>query len=178
MKKTITIFGSSRPNEGEAEYDTAYNLGRLLAQKGFDVCTGGYQGIMNAVSRGAAENGAEAIGITIEGWGVVPSKYLTKEIKCASLNERLEKLVSAGDAYVVLQGGTGTLLELALVWELINKRMLKIKPIASHSVMWKEIAAIIDKQLTIEKRVAGLIRNFSTPEEITDYLYHSLKEND
>ncbi len=177
MKKTITIFGSSRPKEGEAEYITAYNLGRLLAQKGFDVCTGGYQGIMNAISRGAKENGAEAIGITVDGWGAHPSEFLTKEIKCANLNDRLEKLVSLGDAYVVLQGGTGTLLELALVWELINKKMLKIKPIVSHSLMWKEIAGIIDKQLTIEKRVAGLVRNFNTPEEIADYLYHSLIEN-
>ncbi len=177
MKKTITIFGSSRPKEGEAEYNTAYTLGSLLAQKGFNVCTGGYQGIMNAVSRGASENGAEAIGMTVEGWSVVPSKYLTKENKCSNLNERLEKLVSMGDAYVVLQGGTGTLLELALVWELINKKILNIKPIVSHSTMWKEIAEIIDKQLIIEKRVAGLVRNFNTPEEIADYLYHSLADN-
>ena len=176
MKRMITIFGSSRPVEGEEEYITAYNLGKLLAQKGFNICTGGYQGIMNAASRGAAEAGAEVLGITVEGWSSIPSKYLTKEIKCGDLNERLQKLIDAGDAYVVLQGGTGTLLELALVWELINKKMLSIKPIVSHSVMWKEIAEIIDRQLTLEKRVTGLVRNFTHVDEIADYLADKLKD--
>ena len=89
MKKTITVFGSSRPVEGEEEFNTAYSLGKLLAQKGFNVCTGGYQGIMNAVSKGAIEAGAEAIGVTVDGWSAVPSKYLTKEIKCSNLNKGL-----------------------------------------------------------------------------------------
>jgi uncharacterized protein (TIGR00730 family) len=176
MKKMITVFGSSRPVEGEEEYIAAYDLGKLLAQKGFNVCTGGYQGIMNAVSRGAAEAGSEVLGITVNGWSSVPSKYLTKEIKCENLNERLEKLIEAGDAYVVLQGGTGTLLELALVWEMVNKKMLPVKPIVSHSAMWKEIAQIIDRQLVLEKRVTGLVTNFNRVEEIADYLADKLND--
>jgi uncharacterized protein (TIGR00725 family) len=175
MNKTITIFGSSKPIEGDEEFIVAYNLGKLLAQRGFNVCTGGYQGIMNAVSKGAGENGAEVIGVTVNGWGAITSKYITKEIKCDNLNDRLEKLIESGDAYVVLQGGTGTLLELALVWELINKRMLDVKPVVSHSMMWKDITAIIDKQLKIEKRITGLVKNFDTVEEIADYLFKKLK---
>ena len=97
MKKTITIFGSSRPAEGDEEFNAAYNLGKLLAQKGFNVCTGGYQGIMNAVSKGARENGADATGVTVRGWSSIPSSYLTKEIICENLNQRLEKLVELGD---------------------------------------------------------------------------------
>ena len=174
MNKTITVFGSSRPVDGEEEYITAYNLGKQLAQRGFNVCTGGYQGIMNAVSRGAAENGAEVIGITVKGWGAIPSKYLSNEIKCENLNERLQKLIDTGDAYVVLQGGTGTLLELALVWELINKKMIPVKPIVSHLSMWKDIAEIIDKQLVIEKRVTGLVKNLTNVEEIAAYLTDKL----
>ena len=176
MKKTITVFGSSRPVEGEEEFNTAYNLGKLLAPKGFNICTGGYQGIMNAVSKGAIEAGAEAIGVTVDGWSAVPSKYLTKEIKCSNLNKRLEKLIESGDAYVILQGGTGTLVELALVWELVNKKILNAKPIVSHSTMWKEIAKIIDKQLIIEKRVTGLVKNFATVEEIAEYLAVNLQD--
>lgn len=170
MKKTITVFGSSRPADGEDEFHAAYKLGKLLARKGFNICTGGYQGIMNAVSKGGYENGAETIGVTINGWGSVPSKYLTKEIKCNNLNDRLAKLVELGDAYVVLQGGTGTLLELALVWEMINKKMLDMKPVVSHSKMWKEITDIIDRQLSFENRVTGLVKNFNTVEEIAEYL--------
>lgn len=176
MKKTITVFGSSRPTEGDEEFVAAYNLGKLLGQKGFNICSGGYQGIMEAVSKGAKEYGADAIGVTVNGWDSIPSKYLTKEIKCNNLIERLGKLVELGDAYVILQGGTGTLLELALVWELINKRILRIKPIVSHSLMWKDIAEIVDKQLTIEKRVTGLVKNFDTVEEIAEYISGRLND--
>ena len=174
MKKTITIFGSSRPEENDQEFNTAYKLGVLLAQKGFNICTGGYQGIMNAASKGAREHNAEVIGVTVNNWGSVTSKYLTKEIKCADLYERIQKLISYGDGYVVLQGGTGTLLELAFVWELLNKNLLPGKPVVTHSALWNEIVRIMDKQLLLEKRVSGLIINFNTVDEIADYLYEKL----
>jgi len=174
MRKTITVFGSSLPRSNDEEYETAYNLGRLLAQKGFNVCTGGYRGIMDAVSKGAAENGGEAIGVTVDLWGAVPSKYLTKEIKCKTLFERITKLVELGDAYVILQGGTGTLLELSVVWELMNKNLLKIKPVVCHSKMWNEIVAIMEKQIEHEGRKNGLIKCADSVEQIAEYLGEEL----
>ncbi len=174
-KKTITVFGSSLPKEGEEEFETAYQLGKLLAQNNLNVCNGGYKGIMTAVSKGATEAGGEAIGITVDLWNVKPNKYLTKEIKCDSLFERISKLVELGDAYVVLQGGTGTLLELSAVWEFMNKNQLKRKPVVCHSQMWKEIVSIMERQIEKEKRETGLIKPCETVNEIVDYLSKSLK---
>ena len=174
-KKTITIFGSSLPKEEDVEFNTAYKLGKILAQNNFNVCTGGYKGIMTAVSQAAAENGAEVIGVTVNNWGVVPNKYLTKEIRCQSLFERITKLVEIGDAYVVLQGGTGTLLELSVVWEFMNKKLLEIKPFACHSKMWMEIVLVMERQIRSEKRKAGLIKPFESVIEIVDYLNECLK---
>src|ERR1700683_2635396 len=51
--RTITVFGSSYPRESDNEYATARQLGAELAKKGFSLCTGGYGGVMEAVSRGA-----------------------------------------------------------------------------------------------------------------------------
>src|SRR3977135_4290020 len=62
--KTITVFGSSRPEEGHAEYTEAVELGRALAAKGFAVCTGGYGGVMEGVSRGAREAGGRVLAVT------------------------------------------------------------------------------------------------------------------
>ena len=174
-KKTVTIFGSSLPKEGDEEFETAYQLGKLLAKNNFNVCTGGYKGIMTAISKGATEAGGEAIGITVDLWNVKPNKYLTKEIKCDSLFERISKLVELGDAYVVLQGGTGTLLELSAVWEFMNKNQLKRKPVVCHSQMWKEIVSIMERQIEKEKREAGLIKPCETVNEIVDYLSESFK---
>jgi uncharacterized protein (TIGR00725 family) len=96
-KKTITIFGSSKPKEGEDEYKLAYELGRLLGDKNYNVCTGGYYGIMEAVSKGAVEEGSDATGVTVNGWSREGNSYLTNEIRCDSLFERLNKLIEIGD---------------------------------------------------------------------------------
>ena len=130
---------------------------------------------MDAVSKGATEKGASAIGVTIDIYSAIPSKYLTKEIKCHSLFERLKNLIEIGDAYVVLQGGTGTLLELALVWEYMNKGIIEEKPFACHSSMWKNIAAIMENQITKEKRKTGLIKSFDDINDCAEFIIKSLE---
>jgi uncharacterized protein (TIGR00725 family) len=60
----ITVFGSSRPEDGHADYAEALELGRALSTAGFAVCTGGYGGVMEAVSRGARENGGRVLAVT------------------------------------------------------------------------------------------------------------------
>ena len=174
MNKTITVFGSSKPVETDEQYKLAYELGVLLAKKGFDVCTGGFFGIMEAVSKGAVENGGEAIGVTVNNWGPDGNKYLTKEIKCSSLFERINKLIETGDGFVILQGGTGTLLELAAVWELSNKGIMDNKPIACHSSMWEEITSVMNEQMKLEGRDADLVKSFNTIGEIVDFLLQEL----
>ena len=164
-KKCVTVFGSSIPHEGDAEYETAYKLGKKLAESNLNVCTGGFQGIMDAVSKGAVEIGTEAVGITLDFYRAIPSKHLTKEIKCGSLAERLQKLIETGDAYIVLQGGTGTLVELALVWEYINKGMISEKPFACHGLMWHDIVYVMENQIAKEGRQTGLIKCFDDIDE-------------
>ena len=67
----ITVFGGSAPQPGQPAYLEAQRLGELLAKAGYEVVTGGYMGVMEAVSRGAVEAGGRAIGVTcqeIEDW--------------------------------------------------------------------------------------------------------------
>jgi uncharacterized protein (TIGR00730 family) len=174
MNKTITVFGSSQPKQGEDQYKTAYELGIQLGKKGFNVCTGGFYGIMEAVSKGAIVSGVEAIGVTIDAWGLNGNKYLTREIKCETLFERITKLTEMGDAFVILQGGTGTLLELAAVWELSNKKFVDHKPILCHSTMWKQVISIMNEQMKKERRSTDLVKAFDTVEEIVSFITDKL----
>ncbi len=174
MQKTITIFGSSIPQYGDEQYTAAEKLGELLAFKGFNVCSGGNLGTMEAVSKGAVRNGAKAIGITLDSVGFTSNKYLTEEIICSSLFDRITKLIQYGDGYVILQGGTGTLLELSAVWELINKELIRVKPIVCHSAMWKEIVYVINDQLRKENRLTDLVKCFNSVEDIVEYLSETL----
>jgi uncharacterized protein (TIGR00730 family) len=132
MKKSVTVFGSAIPLPGEVEYENAYKLGKLLVMNGFDVITGGYFGIMEAVSKGVIENGGSATGITLNYVKRKPNAFLSKIISCDNLFERISKLIELGDAYVILQGGTGTLLEFAAVWEYLNKDLVDRKPVACY----------------------------------------------
>jgi hypothetical protein len=149
--RIVTVFGSSRPRPGESEYAEALELGREIARAGYTVCNGGYAGIMEASSRGARESGGSTIGVICRIFGNRPANPWTEEtIVTGSLLERLDRLVSLGDAFVVLKGGTGTLLEFALVWELTNKGMMNRKPIILLGDFWGGVVQSLREELAWE----------------------------
>jgi uncharacterized protein (TIGR00730 family) len=116
--KTVSVFGTSKAMPGEAVFAMAEELGRMLAENGFTVANGGYGGTMLAGAKGAASVGGRVIGVTCTAFKRGrANEYITEEISTSCLSERLAKLIELGDAYIVLPGGTGTLLELADVWE-------------------------------------------------------------
>jgi uncharacterized protein (TIGR00730 family) len=138
----ISVFGGSKTPPHSPDYQEALALGRGLAQSGHTVLTGGYRGTMEAVSRGAAEAGGQAIGVTcgeIESWrGVRPNPWLTEKVQCATLNERLLYLVTECDLAVALPGGIGTLTELSLTWNLMVIDSIPHKPILLVSPGWEQ----------------------------------------
>ncbi len=144
-EKTITIFGTGRAKQGDANFQLAYETGKLLAQAGFTIANGGYGGTMLAAAKGAAEAGGKIIGVTCSAFkGSKGNEYISREIVAGSLNERLDTLLKLGRAYVVLPGGTGTLLELANVWELKNKGFLEAdKPIILVGGFWRPLLDLI-----------------------------------
>lgn len=140
----VSVFGTGRARPGEPACVFAEHLGRALAQAGFAIANGGYRGTMYAAAKGAAEAGGTVIGVTCSAFKAVANEYITREISTRSLEERLNTLVQMGRAYVVLPGGTGTLLELALVWELKNKGFLDgAKPIILAGEFWKPLVDLI-----------------------------------
>ena len=62
----VTIFGSARAKKGDPLYTTAYELAKVLGRNKFNVITGGGPGVMEAVNKGAKEEGAQSVGINIE----------------------------------------------------------------------------------------------------------------
>ncbi len=136
----VSIFGSATIRSGEDAYREALILGKLLGERGFSVCSGGYGGSMEAVSRGAREAGAKTIGITLKTSKSKANPWILREIKAATWRERLFRLIETGDAYVVFDGGTGTLVELFVVWEMMNKLKMK-KPMI---VLGKFSRALMD----------------------------------
>ena len=148
VNRIVTVFGASRPKEGDQEYAEAVALGRALAEKGFAVCTGGYGGVMEGVSRGAKEADGYVIGVTTDLFTAPANQWVDEEIRKETWQDRLFHLIELGDGYVVCRGGTGTLVEFAVVWEMLNKRVMQ--PPRPFAVLGDFFQPVIERVREIE----------------------------
>lgn len=177
IKHIVTIFGSSKPSAEEPEYKLAYELGKLLAENSFDICNGGYGGVMEASALGAKNGGGKSIGIVTEHFQRLANPYIAEVICVKTLMDRLLKLVELGDAYVILRGSTGTLVELATVWEYMNKSAIKSKPIIIIGDFWFPLINTLKTELNYEgmKDVTKFISIVESPKECVKLLIDKLK---
>ena len=139
--KIVTVFGSSHAEPLGELHRTAFELGRTIAELGFTLCNGGYGGTMAAAAEGAVEAGGHTIGVTCTRFRRAgPNPHIRQEIPTFDLFHRLNTLIQLGRAYVVLRGGTGTLVEFALVWELLNKGLLRAaRPVIVLGDSWQPV---------------------------------------
>lgn len=137
----VSVFGGSQPKEGDAAYSEAMEIGRLLAEGGHTVLTGGYIGTMEAVSRGAHEAGGHVIGVTcedIEAWRPIKANsWVKEEIRKKTLIERLHTLIHESDAAFALPGGPGTLAEISVMWNLMIVESLHRRPLILIGRGWQ-----------------------------------------
>jgi uncharacterized protein (TIGR00730 family) len=128
-KKYACFFGGAQNNTDSLEYKESVLIGEFLAKKGFIVKNGGYRGLMEAVSKGAFQKGGIVLGYTCKSFGSTEGNaYLTENIVCENLFERLEKLISNTDVFIIQKGGVGTLSELFLALDSIRKLSKKERP--------------------------------------------------
>ena len=175
-KPVIGIFGSSQIIDGDEEYQQARLLGRLLAREGLVVCTGGYGGVMEACSRGASEMEGTAIGLTLGIFGDREANpFVTREIKNATLFERLANFVQLSEAFIALRGGVGTLGELSVIWNLMQTHALDSKPFILLGEFWPSILDGLRQNMKIREKDVRLLHIVSTPEEAVPLIKSHLK---
>ena len=109
----VTIFGSARIRDGHPVYERALAAGRLFAEAGFAVVTGGGPGVMEAANRGAREAGGVSVGFNIR----LPHEqqqnaYVDQGYTFDHFYARKVMLVKASEGFVLFPGGFGTLDEL------------------------------------------------------------------
>jgi hypothetical protein len=137
----VAVFGGSQTRPGEPDYEQAVHLGAALARAGHTVMNGGYIGVMEAVSRGAAEAGGWVIGVTcedIEAWRPVrPNPWLSQQRRHATLSQRLNDLIETCEAAIALPGGPGTITEIALMWNLLLTEGIRPRPLILLDERWR-----------------------------------------
>ncbi len=140
----VCVFGSADPVEGSDEFRVACDTGRVLARLGYVVANGGYAGTMLASARGAKDAGGATIGVTCKLWSSEPNEFIDQVIVTDCLADRGSQLVGLGSAgFVVLDGATGTLLELATVWEFMAKKAMEAVPIVCVGPFWRPVVNTI-----------------------------------
>mgnify|MGYP006290902771 CR=1 FL=1 len=138
--RTVSVFGSYEPRDGDGAYEDARAVGRRLAELGYAVANGGYGGTMEATARGAKEAGGRTIGVTCSVWPSRPNEYIDDVVHTDNLMDRIARLIELADGgFVVLPGGTGTLAELAMTWEKLCKRMISPRPLVCVGGFWRPV---------------------------------------
>jgi uncharacterized protein (TIGR00725 family) len=110
--RRIAVIGAGIA-EGEI-YDIAYTVGKLLAEKGAIIYTGGLGGVMEAVSKGAVEAGGLTVGILPGNKAEEANPYVKVPVVTDMGHARNVILVRSAEIVVAISGGYGTLSEIAL----------------------------------------------------------------
>lgn len=172
--KRVAFFGEAEANEKEESFRLAFRTAELLAKKGYIVVNGGGPGIMLAATLGAKQGqGLVEIvvikeenepgnyeGTSLENVSKADKKYETKNI-----TDRTEKLVEIADAFLIFKGGTGTLAEAGMVWELAKFNHGHHEPLIFIGKEWGEVIRIMEKEMEFEKVEKRVVTTVETAQE-------------
>jgi hypothetical protein len=147
-RPAVTVFGSARVGEEHPAYRTARETGRLLAEAGFAVVTGGGPGVMEAANRGAQEAGGLSVGFNIElPHEQEPNPYLDLGHTFGHFYSRKVMLVKASEGFLMFPGGFGTLDELFEALTLIQTGKVLNFPVVLHeTAYWRGLVEWLNGQ--------------------------------
>ena len=135
----VAIFGSARAKPETFVYEEVKRVAAAFAAMGCDIVTGGGPGLMQAANEGATLAGAPAsVGIRVE----LPfeqdvNPFVEQAFEHETFFTRLHHFVIASDAFVVVPGGIGTVLETLMIWQLLQVRHVRDVPLILVGKMWR-----------------------------------------
>lgn len=177
--KRVAFFGDADAKESDQHYIDAFETAKAVAKAGYIIVNGGGTGVMKASTLGAKEVGGKVEIVVInpkkkinnfEGLDKENGELADKIFKIKDYPARLNKLIEIADAFVIFNGGVGTLSEVGLTWEMAKFEYGKHEPLLFFGAEWKcVVETLIDKMNfePIEKKVYQFVSN---PEEVVETL--------
>jgi len=175
--KAVSFFGFADAKEGGELYQAAKKTACLMAKKGITIVNGGGPGVMKAATEGAHEGKGRAEIATfypehIENFeGKDPRNKADKEIVTKNYLERTLKLMEMGNAYVVFNGGTGTVSEFGMAWGLAKLYLGHHKPLILYGKFWKKIMDSLTENMKIRSLAVKAYKIVDSPEEAVKALW-------
>ncbi|WP_448588140.1 TIGR00725 family protein [Thermocrinis sp.] len=124
MRRVVSVIGSS--NATQEEYEVAYQVGKFLAKKSAVVVCGGREGVMEAVCKGAKEEGGLTVGIMTTYTGEDANPHVDIRINTGMSHNRNPIVVASGEFVIAIGGHWGTLSEIAYAL-ILNKKVIGYK---------------------------------------------------
>ncbi|MHA1986646.1 MAG: TIGR00725 family protein [Promethearchaeota archaeon] len=168
FKATVSVIGASEVNK-ETEKKTI-EIGRLLAKNNYIVVCGGLGGVMEAICKGAKEEGGLTIGIIPQQVKSMANQYVDIVIPCPFSQARNIVVVLTGDICLAISGKAGTLSEISFAW-IYNKPIVALSSVQGWS------SKIANQQL--DDRRNDMIYGVKTPEDAIEKineLFKTLKD--
>lgn len=152
----VAIFGSARARPGTFVYEEVKRAAAAFASLGCDIITGGGPGLMQAANEGAkSAGGLGSMGIRVD----LPfeqhvNPFVEQAFEHETFFTRLHHFVIASDAFVVVPGGIGTVLEMLMIWQLLQVRHMDDVPLILVGKMWNGLiewatTAMLDPRLAL-----------------------------
>lgn len=145
----VTVFGSARTKEDHPDYVRAREMGRVLAENGFAVMTGGGPGIMEAANRGCRDAGGLSLGANIHlPHEQKPNPYIDRFMEFEHFFVRKVMMVKFSCAFVLSPGGFGTFDEAFETLTLMQTGKIEDFPIvALGTEFWQPMIEFLDERL-------------------------------
>jgi len=156
-RPAVTLFGSARALEGSKPYEDARSVGRLFAEAGWAVITGGGPGVMEGGNRGAQEGGGLSVGFNIK----LPheqhgNRYCDIAYTFDHFYARKVCFVRPAEGFVIFPGGFGTLDELFESLTLIQTGTILYFPVVLFdSDYWGEMVEWIRGELLADGMISA-----------------------
>ncbi|MDQ1290002.1 MAG: Cytokinin riboside 5-monophosphate phosphoribohydrolase [Actinomycetota bacterium] len=172
----ISVFGSARLSRDSEEYGLAVEVGRLLAEAGYGVITGGGPGAMEAANRGACEAGGISVGLGIE----LPHEQSMNEwvdlgVHFRYFFARKTMFLKYAQGFVVMPGGFGTLDEMFEALVLVQTEKITAFPVVllgtrfwGGLIDW--IRGTLQSEGMIRPEDLNLITLLDDPREAVDFI--------
>ena len=170
--ESVAIFGNADVLPREDLYKQTFDVAKVLAENGYEIVNGGGPGVMEAATNGAESVDGKTLTVTLDPKYApgFEEKYLGNRadvtVSAENYFERTFGLVAEGDFFVVMNGGTGTLSELGMIWCLARLYKGSHKGFVLYGDFWKEVVDVLMKHMRIRSDALEVFEIVNSPEEV------------
>lgn len=178
--KRVAFYGDADAKKSDQHYQEAFETAKILAKNGYIIVNGGGPGVMLASTLGAKEEKGKVevviidekvdMGKNYEGSEISNKDLVDKIYRTKTIQDRTEKVVELADAHIVFKGGTGTMAELALVWEKAKFEYGKHEPLIFYGDCWKNTVEDLVNNLNFDSIERKVYAFANSPEEVLELI--------